>query len=120
MVPHYAWRLLHPAAWMLSLSQASEQLNPQPQRFFAWSSQTFWSRIASIALPKLQSYNFLLVMRLPKPQTLSPKPSARARIEYDFNEFGNPGKEKLVVPAYSLHCSSFVWFNQFYSKDPKW
>ena len=24
-----------------------------------------------------------------------------------------------LMDTYSLHCSSFFWFNQFYIKDPK-
>ena len=26
---------------------------------------------------------------------------------------------RLLTATYSLHCSSFFWFNQFYIKDPK-
>ena len=26
---------------------------------------------------------------------------------------------RILQYTYSLHCSSFFWFNQFYSKDPK-
>ena len=25
----------------------------------------------------------------------------------------------VILPTYSLHCSSFFWFNQIYNKDPR-
>ena len=88
MMQDHVCHLLHPAAWMLSLSQRSEQ--HEFCACFAPSSQTFnfkpysWSTVVQVLRQDF------------KPTTPCWCCCARARIEYDFNEFGIPGKEKLA------------------------